>query len=179
MESTLEFGVATESDVPALVTLIDSAYRGESSRAGWTHEADVMEGSRTSEAEIRGIVADPDSTMLLVRGNALDGRLLACCQLQRQGERSYFGTFAVDPTRQGEGVGAAVLDYAERLARDSWGSTHMVMTVVRQREELIAYYVRRGFRDTGERTPFPYADERFGRPLRDDLEFTHLEKRLF
>lgn len=178
MESTLEIGVATSADVPALVALIDSAYRGESSRAGWTHEADVMEGSRTSEAEIRGIMDDPNSIMLLVRSRALDGGLLACCQLQRQGDRAYFGTFAVAPTRQGGGVGAVVLSYAERWARDTWGSTYMEMTVVRQREELVAYYVRRGFHDTGERTPFPYADDRFGRPLRDDLEFTHLEKRL-
>ncbi|CAM3380689.1 GNAT family N-acetyltransferase [Nocardioides dubius] len=98
--------------------------------------------------------------------------------LQQRAERAYFGMFAVSPTRQGDGVGRQVLAHAEEHARAGWAATHLEMTVIRQRTDLIAYYERRGYRDTRQLSPFPYGDERFGIPQRDDLEFTLLEKPL-
>jgi ribosomal protein S18 acetylase RimI-like enzyme len=86
--------------------------------------------------------------------------------------------FAVRPGLQGGGIGRGVLAECERIARDEWGMPAMRMTVITQRGELIAWYERRGYRRTGESKPFPYGDERFGIPKRDDLRFEVLEKSL-
>jgi GNAT superfamily N-acetyltransferase len=106
------------------------------------------------------------------------GALVACCQLEDRGGHAYFGMFAVDPRRQGGGLGKKVLAEAERVARDEWGAKEMHMTVISVREDLIAWYVRRGYARTGQKSPFPYGDERFGLPKRDDLEFELLVKKL-
>jgi GNAT superfamily N-acetyltransferase len=172
-----EFRTATPDDVPALVALVQSAYRGDSSRRGWTTEADLLQGQRTDADDVRRVIGAPDS-VVWVAESVGDGRLAACCHVERRGERAYFGLFAVDPTRQGGGLGRRMMERAEEFARTGWGSTHLEMTVIRQRTDLIAYYLRRGYADTEQRTPFPYGDERFGLPQRDDLEFTLLEKPL-
>jgi len=166
----LTFRDATLADVDALVELIESAYRGDSSRGGWTTEADLLHGQRTDAAGVRAVVEDPASRILV-----------ACCQLEEKGgadgSAGYFGMFAVRPEEQGSGVGKLMLAEAERIVR-AWGATELHMTVIVQREELIAYYVRRGYRRTGSLSPFPYGDERFGLPQRDDLAFELLIKTL-
>ncbi|WP_433548796.1 GNAT family N-acetyltransferase [Streptomyces sp. CA-294286] len=171
----LVFRDAVEADVAALVALIESAYRGDSSRTGWTTEADLLEGRRTDPESVRTVVEDPRSRLLTV---ARDGELIACCQLEHRGQAAYFGMFAVRPGLQGGGVGKAVIAEAERLAVRSWGVREMHMTVISVREDLIAWYERRGYRRTGRMTPFPYGDERFGVPQRDDLAFELLLKEL-
>ncbi|MCR1784653.1 GNAT family N-acetyltransferase [Nocardioides carbamazepini] len=178
MRTGYEFRTATPDDVPALVALVESAYRGDVSRQGWTTEADLLQGQRTDAEEVRRVVGAPDSVVLVALDAEEDGRVAACCHVERRGDRAYFGLFAVDPTRQGDGLGKKMLARAEEVARATWGSTHLEMTVIRQRTDLIAYYLRRGYVDTERRTPFPYGDERFGLPQRDDLEFTLLEKPL-
>ncbi|MDQ6522983.1 GNAT family N-acetyltransferase [Nocardioides sp. LHD-245] len=177
MRAGYDFRTATPDDVPALVALVESAYRGDVSRQGWTTEADLLQGQRTDVDDVARVVEAADS-VVLVAVDAEDGRLTACCHVERRGERAYFGLFAVDPTRQGGGLGRQLMERAEQFAAATWGSTHLEMTVIRQRTDLIAYYVRRGYVDTGHRRPFPYGDERFGLPQRDDLEFTLLEKSL-
>jgi ribosomal protein S18 acetylase RimI-like enzyme len=106
------------------------------------------------------------------------GALVACCQLENRDGHAYFGMFAVSPVLQGAGLGKAVLAEAERFAHHEWGADEMHMTVISAREDLIAWYVRRGYARTGEMSPFPYGDERFGRPTRDDLQFELLVKKL-
>ncbi|TYB49025.1 GNAT family N-acetyltransferase [Actinomadura chibensis] len=170
-----EFRTATPSDVPALVALVESAYRGDSSRAGWTTEADLLDGQRTDPDMVAAAVSAPAGLVLVVES---DGVLNACCQLERRADHAYFGMFAVRPGLQGGGLGKALLAEAERLARDEWDATEMHMTVINARTELIAWYVRRGYMRTGRLNPFPYGDERFGRPKRDDLEFELLLKKL-
>jgi ribosomal protein S18 acetylase RimI-like enzyme len=101
-----------------------------------------------------------------------------CCHIEKQGEACYFGMFAVDPTLQGGGLGRQTLNEAERIARDEWKCKKMEMTVISVRDELIAWYARRGYRRTGKFKPFPYGDERFGIPKRPDLRFEILEKSL-
>ncbi|KOT51270.1 MULTISPECIES: GNAT family N-acetyltransferase [Streptomyces] len=171
----LTYRAATEADVPALVALIESAYRGDASREGWTTEADLLEGQRTDPEGVAAVVGAPDS-VLLVAENA--GGIVACCQLEHRGDHVYFGMFAVRPGLQGGGLGKVVMAEAERTARARWNAAEMRMTVIRQRSDLIAWYERRGYRRTGTMFPFPYGDERFGIPQRPDLEFELLVKDL-
>ncbi|MER5728808.1 GNAT family N-acetyltransferase [Streptomyces sp. NPDC002138] len=173
--TALTFRSAAEADVPALVALVESAYRGEASRGGWTTEADYLDGQRTDERGVREVIATPDSILLVVERA---GDLVACCHLEHRGDHAYFGMFAVRPALQGGGLGKEIMAEAERRAREEWGAKEMHMTVVNVREELIAYYERRGYRRTGELSPFPYGDERFGVPRRADLAFELLVKQL-
>ena len=171
----LTFRDAVDSDVDALVALVESAYRGDSSRVGWTTEADILAGQRTDAEGVRAVVVAPDSRLLTVER---DGALVACCQLEHRGDHAYFGMFAVSPALQGGGLGKVIIAEAERTVREVWGATEMHMTVISVREDLIAWYERRGYRRTGRMTPFPYGDERFGVPQRDDLRFELLVKPL-
>lgn len=165
------------ADIPAIVDLVESAYRGDASRVGWTTEADLLDGQRTDVEAVKEAVSS-DASVLLV-ATAEDGTLTACCQLEpRDGDVCYFGMFAVRPTSQGGGVGAELLSQAETYAVDKLGAHTMQMTVIAQRDELIAWYERRGYARTGATLPFPYGDERFGLPRRDDLHFIVLEKHL-
>ncbi|GGT90779.1 GNAT family N-acetyltransferase [Streptomyces violascens] len=171
----LSYRAATEADVEALVPLIESAYRGDSSRAGWTTEADILQGQRTDPEGVRAVITSPGSKLLTVERG---GELVACCQLEHRGDAAYFGMFAVSPALQGAGLGKQIIAEAERTVRAEWGVSEMHMTVISVRDELIAFYERRGYRRTGKMTPFPYGDERFGVPQRDDLEFELLVKKL-
>ncbi|MEU9012351.1 GNAT family N-acetyltransferase [Streptomyces sp. NPDC048479] len=171
----LTYRDAVEADVPVLVPLIQSAYRGDSSRSGWTTEADILDGPRTDPESVREIVTAPGGTLLAVER---DGELIACCQLEHRGEAAYFGMFAVRPGLQGAGLGRQIIAEAERIARERWSVREMQMTVISVRHELIAWYVRRGYRRTGKLSPFPYGDERVGVPQRDDLAFELLVKDL-
>lgn len=173
--AALTFRTAVEADVDELVALVESAYRGDASRAGWTTEADYLDGQRTDAEGVRQIVDGSDGILLVVER---EGGIVACCQLEHRGDHAYFGMFAVRPGLQGAGLGKEILAEAEHRVRETWGAKEMRMTVVNVREELIAYYVRRGYRRTGELSPFPYGDERFGVPLRDDLAFELLVKSL-
>jgi ribosomal protein S18 acetylase RimI-like enzyme len=166
---------ARPADAGVLVDLIRSAYRGEDSRAGWTSEADLVEGERISRDQVLAMISRSGSLLLTAEQ---DGAIVACCQLQDQGAGlAYFGTFAVSPKAQGAGLGRQVMAEAEHQAVAAFGATRLEMTVLAQQDKLIAYYERRGFRRTGETRPFP-ADPRYARPLRDDLYFAVLEKPL-
>jgi ribosomal protein S18 acetylase RimI-like enzyme len=171
----LQYRAATATDVAAIVPLVESAYRGESSRAGWTTEADILDGQRIDPEGVAEVIARPDSRVLLAER---DGSLLACAHIEKRGADGYFGMFAVAPGLQNAGIGKRVLAEAERHAREEWGCRRMRMTVIDLREDLIAWYERRGYHRTGEHAPFPYGDERFGIPRRDDLRFEWLEKPL-
>jgi len=175
-DMTLAFRFAEERDTPALVDLIESAYRGEASRMGWTTEADLLDGQRTDAEGVLAVMRKPGSAMLVAEA---DGQLVGCCQLeQRPQAEAYFGMFSVPPGRQGQGWGGKILAEAERLARDDWGAKTMAMTVLAQRDDLIAWYERRGYRRTGESRPFPYGNARLGIPKVPDLRFVVLSKPL-
>ena len=153
MPTSLPIRAATPADLPDLHALIERAYRGETARRGWTHEADLLKGQRTDVATLAAIIGDPAQQMLL----AHDGeRLIGCIQLSdRGGGLAYLGQLAVEPARQAAGLGKRLLAAAEAAAI-GFGATRIEMTVVSQRPELVAYYSRRGYALTGEARPFPF-----------------------
>ena len=169
------FRPAVPADVPAIVALLEGAYRGESSRAGWTTEADLLGGQRTDADEVGGLLASPTQRFLLAERS---GTLIGSVLLTRESAQAYLGMFAVRPTLQGAGIGGRLLLEAERIAREEWHAARARMTVIGQRDDLIAWYERRGYARTGARNPFPYDNLRFGIPKRDDLYFVVLEKTL-
>ena len=175
----LSFRAANAADIDAIVALVESAYRGDASKQGWTTEADFLEGQCTDPESVAELIARDHSRVLLAFRGA---QLVCCCHIERllqDGNNvGYFGMFAVDPTLQGGGVGKHVLAEAERVAREEWQCSEMQMTVITIRDSLIAWYERRGYVRTGVLKPFPYGDERFGLPKRDDLEFEILAKPL-
>lgn len=155
--SSLSFRPARLEDVPELHRLVERAYRGESARAGWTHEADLLETPRTSAEALAGIIRNPAEAVLLAVD---DGRLAGCVQVSRAADGlGYFGLLTVEPTQQAGGLGRRLIAAAEAFAAERWGVRRMELTVVSVRAELIAYYERRGYRLTGETRPFPVAVE--------------------
>lgn len=176
----LQFRHATAADVDTIVALVESAYRGDASKQGWTTEADLLDGRRTGADDVFASIERPRSCILLAErpltspGQARD--LLACAHVAEEDGAGYFGMFSVQPNLQGSGIGKLVLDEAERIVHDEWTLPAMRMTVIDIRDELIAFYERRGYRRTGIIKPFPYGDARFGLPKRDDLRFEVLEK---
>jgi len=164
---------AAASDAAAIVALVQSTYRGESSRRGWTTEADFLDGQRIDAAAVLEILERPQSRIRLF---FQAGELLACAQVMGEAGDGYFGLFSVRADCQGRGIGKQVLADAEKLVRDQWRCARICMTVIDVRDELIAFYERRGYRRTGIKKPFPYGDPRYGLPRRDDLRFELLEK---
>lgn len=171
---------ATLNDIPALRTLVESGYRGDSARQGWTHEADLLDGQRTDAAALAEIIADPDQTILLAEAD--DGSLFGCVLIADEGERdarrvAYLGMLTVSPNLQNGGMGRQLIAAAESYAR-TFGAHVMEMTVIKQRRELIDWYLRRGYAHTGREEPFPLDDERFGLPKTRNLVFIVLAKAL-
>lgn len=165
---------ARADDLPALHTLIEAAYRGDSARAGWTHEADLLGGQRTDREALAAMLADPAQHLLIAREG---GAIIGCVAVRDLGGRGCLGLLTVAPDRQAAGLGRALIAAAEDCAR-GFGAAVMEMSVIVQRTELIAWYERRGYRLTAERRPFPLDDPRFGVPQRRDLEFVVLERPL-
>ena len=145
--------------------------------ASATHylQADLLDGARI---DAERLAADIDRAQSVILLGEADGETLACAHVAVEDGAGYFGMFSVSPGLQGQGIGKRMLDEAERIARDVFAQDAMRMTVIDVRDELIGYYARRGYRRTGIHKPFPYGDERFGTPKRDDLRFEILEKAL-
>jgi ribosomal protein S18 acetylase RimI-like enzyme len=173
--AAIDFRDATVDDVGAVVALVERAYRGQASRAGWTTEADLLDGQRTDEREIGELVVSRTSR---IRVAFIEGQLVACVRIDRGSGFGYVGMVSVEPTRQRDGLGRLLLTEAERVIREELGLDCARMTVIGQRAELIAWYGRRGYLPTGEREPFPYGEPRNGLPRRPDLYFEVLQKPL-
>lgn len=171
----LEFRHATPADIPALVDLVTSAYRGEASRQGWTTEADLLDGQRIDPELLLADIRRPRSSVIIAER---DGEMVACVHVAEENGAGYLGMFSVRPDGQAMGLGSRVIVEAERHAREDLGLAQMRMTVIDVRDELIAWYERRGYTRTGIKKSFPYGDLRFGIPKRDDLQFEVLEKTL-
>jgi len=170
----LQFRTASNADAEAIAELVNSGYRGEVSRAGWTTEADYLIGKRTDTEEVAALIAAPDAVLLLcIRDDELAGSV----HLQRSDDSAYLGMFVVKPTLQDRGIGKRFMQAAEEFVKRHWQARRMEMTVITFRLELIAYYERRGYRRTGVYKPFPL-DDRRSTAVVDGLQFEVLEKNL-
>ncbi|TRW91194.1 GNAT family N-acetyltransferase [Candidatus Methylobacter oryzae] len=174
MALDLSIATAEQQDAGQIAALVNSAYRGEYSRQGWTTEADLLAGLRTDTDEILGLIASGDSLFLLCKAGV---ELVGSVHLQKQVDQAYFGMLAVNPSLQGQGVGKQLMREAERTARQIWGASTAVISVISCRNELIAFYERRGYRRTGISKEFPVNPELWT-PKVADLRLDILEKRL-
>ena len=164
---------ATTADIPSMVTLINSAYRGESSKKGWTTEADLLGGVRTSEKTLKDTMNKPGAVILINRND--NGDITACVYLQKEPGTFYLGMLTVSPLLQAGGIGGGLLNAAEEYVKEQNGDI-ITMTVISVRTELIAWYERHGYTKTSETKPFP-TDPAFGIP-KQPLEFIVMKKKL-
>ncbi len=169
--------VATQADFPAVVELMNRAFRGHGADASWSTEERYLEGTRTSEELLREeTAAHADARLLLWRKP--DSTLLGCVWMQpEENDVWYLGSLTISPLQQKAGLGRSLLTAAENWAF-ARGAQQIKMTVVHVRAALVEWYARRGYKLTGETQPFPYGDERYGTPTRDDLYLVVLSKRL-
>ncbi len=166
--------IADEKDIDSLVSLMDSAYRGENSKQGWTSEADLFIGNkRTDETTVANLLKKPGAVFLKYLNE--EGKLEGCVLLNKKDNRIYLGMFSVSPSAQGKGIGKKMLAAADDYARKH-NCSSIFMTVITVREELIAWYEKNGYKKTGKILPFP-VDERYGIPTQP-LEMLVLEKHL-
>ena len=173
----LRFRPAQTEDLQRLTNLVNSAYRGESSKAGWTTEADMLGGQRTDPVTLASMITE--NQVILIAEVDTGPDLLACVYLKRKSsDEAYLGMLTVSPTLQANGLGRQVLNAAEEFAHRQWKCSIMSMRVIDIRPELISWYLRRGYSKTEKFEPFPYGDENFGIPKRPDLRFVVLEKTL-
>jgi len=164
---------ATLQDIPLLNILINSAYRGETSKKGWTTEAHLLEGKRTTEEELTEIILDSKNTFLKFTEN---DQIIGSVLLVEKEHQLYVGMLTVSPELQNSGIGKKMLAEAENHAK-SLALFTLSMTVVSVRTELIAWYKRHGYVDTGKREPFPSSDIHIN--ISDKpLEFIYLEKKI-
>ena len=153
MPDIVTIRVANHEDLPALHPVIERAYRGETARRGWTHEADLIEGQRTDILTLAAIIDDTAQRLLVA---VKDDAPVGCVQVSdRGGGLSYLGLLCIDPDLQAAGLGKQLVAAAEDLARDTFGATVMEMTVIDVRRKLIEFYERRGYRVSGEKRDFP------------------------
>jgi ribosomal protein S18 acetylase RimI-like enzyme len=163
---------ALEKDIPALEVLVNSAYRGDSSKKGWTTEADLLDGIRTNANSLLKLMQDPHAVILKYTGET--GTIQGCVYLKKKADKLYLGMLTVTPELQARGIGKQLLSAAENYAKQA-GCSCITMTVISVRHELIAWYERHGYRPTGETEPFP-SDPSFGLP-KLALFFIVMEKR--
>ncbi len=169
---------ATDADIPAIVELVNVGFRATGPGASWNSEADIIEGDRTTEELLRAELAGKPDTAMFVWRRSPDGAIQGCVSLEPATAGAwYLGTLTVDPRLQNAGFGRQLLAAAETWAADR-GARRIRLKVVNARETLIAWYLRRGYRLTGEVQPFPYDDRRFGTPRREGLVFVVLDKEI-
>ena len=174
---SLTYRVATAADSESLATLANSSFRGELALQGWTHENELLEGPRSNPNALCKMMETTGSVILVFFGKT-DAILKGCVHLEHKPETkaAYLGMLTVRPDLQRNGYGRFILAVAEDFSKSEWNVDYIEMRVVLERPELIAYYKRRGYTDTGIREPFPKFE--FVRPKRDNLQFCILRKSL-
>ncbi|MBX3040219.1 MAG: GNAT family N-acetyltransferase [Bdellovibrionaceae bacterium] len=173
----LLYSQCTEADLPKAVDFVNAAYRGDSSKAGWTTEESLLGGQRTDIEMLRTLCTSPGNQIWLAREDVF-GALVGLFHLENSPEKTFLGMLTVAPESQDAGIGKLLIAKAEDLARTQWNLKELHMTVISLRHELIAYYQRRGYLPTGEKKDFPMNDPRYGIPKRNDFHLLVLKKSL-
>ncbi len=173
MTTSSPISIATTADVPSLINLLNSAYRGEAAKKGWTHEADLIEGEERMDAEsLQQMMQDPDAVIVKY---SIAGQIAGCVYLQKQQETLYLGMLSVLPGLQAKGIGKQLLGFADQYAKKIH-CKRIEMKVISKRPELVAWYQRQGYHDSGKRIPFD-AKPKFGVP-REPVEFMIMLKEM-
>jgi ribosomal protein S18 acetylase RimI-like enzyme len=172
---SFHFRTAELGDAADITTLVNYVYRGESGLRAWTGEAHLIDGQRTDVRAIKEALSNPRVKIVLAFKS---DKLVGCVMIRAEMQKCYLGMLTVDVDLQKAGLGTSLLREAENTARGKLMCTDMFMYVISLRTELIDWYSRRGYELTEKRAPFPYGDERFGIPKRDDLEFVIMAKDL-
>ncbi len=173
--SRLAFPLASEEQAGGITALINSVYRGENAKKGWTTEADILGGIRITEGRIRDAIAKDDSVIMLA---ADDKKIVGCVHLEKEEHSCWLGMLSVDVNYQTFGLGKILIGKSEKFAKEKFGCDEMKMKVIGVRSELLEYYFRRGYSLTGEREDFTAAKDAFGDPKTDNLYFEVLSKKL-
>lgn len=178
-DRTLTVRQASEKDLQPLVGMINSAYREEQT-VSWKSEAELLAGVRTDLEALKELIASPKKALLILNLSDRDQKdvMVGCVLLENKDTFSYLGMLTIHPAFQNLGLAKKLLAYSEQFILQHWRLNKILMTVIGQRQELIQYYQRFGYQLTGRQEPFPYGEERFGEPKRQDLYFEVLEKKL-
>jgi ribosomal protein S18 acetylase RimI-like enzyme len=169
--SKLKIREATVKDAAEIACLVNAAYRPQAGEGGWTHESSLVSGDRTSPEQVADVLID---SVVLV--GLHDAKLVACVQIEGKGNEAFIGMLAVEPSIQAGGLGKTMLTEAERYAESSLSATQFVLVVVSARAELVQFYLRRGYEETGQRLAYPI-NSGVGKPRGGELDLTILRKR--
>lgn len=172
----LHFYKAELVDADAIAKLVNSAYRGDASRKGWTTEADLLDGLRTTTQDVAKIIKRHDAFVLI---GVLKDEVVACmcCEWQNLAgnNAAHFGMIAVKPALQNKGYGKLLLKAAEAMTLREWRVVGFYLTVISTRHELIDFYERLGFKKTGEFKDFPHNPEMW-QPKVENLNLLYMAK---
>jgi ribosomal protein S18 acetylase RimI-like enzyme len=169
----LELRIACEADAEDIAALVNRAYRPGPQEAGWTHEANLVSGDRTTVPQVLGMLQKPSTVLLLCDG----ANAVACVHVQgHPSDTAYIGMLATDPKLQAQGLGKQMLRHAEKYAAEHFKALAFKMSVLSSRPELLAFYERRGYVQTGEAEEYPLSAG-VGQPLLSDMHLLLLAKR--
>lgn len=166
--------IAAQTDAKIIAGLVNSVYRGENSKKGWTTEADFLEGIRITEDKVKEIIKRKTDIIILA---AIEGNTIGCVHLENTGTYSYLGLLSVDVNFQDKGIGKLLITECERYTKETWGLNEIKMKVISRRKELVEYYNRRGYFSTGELEEFGACGDTFG-DTKEKLYFEVLSKKL-
>ncbi len=173
--SNLQFPLALPKQAGEITLLVNSVYRGEGAKKGWTTEADILGGIRITEEKVREIINTENNIIMLA---VYENKIIACVHLEKEGNFCWLGMLSVDVNYQTYGLGKILIAKSEKYVKENFGCDEMKMKVIGIRNELVDYYKRRGYSLTGERVDFITAEETFGEPKIKNLYFEVLSKKL-
>ncbi len=169
---SFEMRIAHEADAKEITTLVNRAYRPLPQDAGWTHEAGLVAGTRTTAGQVLSLFRERSVVLLLCVGQ----RIVACVHVQGDPPGACIGMLATDPQLQARGLGKQMLLHAEQYARKHFGASVFRMSILSSRPELLAFYERRGYALTGEVEGYPLSAG-VGQPLVEGIQVLSLMKR--
>lgn len=173
--SNLQFPNAVPEQAGEITSLVNSVYRGDNAKKGWTTEAEILGGIRITEEKVTEYINTKDNVIMLAVN---DKKIIGCVHLEKEGNSCWLGMLSVDVNYQTYGLGKMLIEKSESFVKEKFGCGEMKMKVIGVRKELLEYYFRRGYRLTGEREDFIVDEDTFGKPFVQGLYFEILSKKL-